>query len=198
MTQITRLFITSFSILLFYLSLEGIQRKYKVRTEITRKIAHVCSGVFAILFSYILYRNEFIVVSLLFFFFFLFTYFTKSLKSISVSDRRTIGEITYPLGVIVLAMSLYGAKWVFIGGLLILAVPDAVAGLVGLRLRQTGKSAIGSMSYFICSLIILAFLRDPLTAAGIAAVLTLIEMISPFGFDNLTVPIGYLLLVSHF
>lgn len=196
--RISKLISTTVFFLFFYLSLEVITRKFKIRTEVTRKIAHLLSGIFAIVFSYVLNRPEFLFVTSLFFGFFLLTYLKKSLKSINLIHRKTYGEVAYPLGLIVLAMSLYNVKDAFMIGVLILAVPDTVAGIAGSILRKKGKSLIGSLSYFLCAFIILAFNRDPISSILFACVLTLIEYLSPHGLDNLTIPIGYLLLTTRF
>jgi len=192
--QLIKIIITTVFFLFFYGFLEVFKQKFKVKSEITRKLAHLLSGAFAVLFSFFLNKTEFIFVTSLFFVFFLIAYNKKLLKSINISSRKTYGEIVYPLGLIVLTVGLYHLKKQFIIGVLILAIPDTIAGCVGFKLRKKSKSLAGSLAYFFTTLILLLFNLNLASSILFAFILALIEFISPFGLDNLSIPIAYYLL----
>lgn len=193
--QVIKLIPTTLFFLSFYLFLETLKRKFNIHSEITRKLAHLLSGLFAILFSYFLNKNEFIIAALIFFGFFSIAHTKKFLKSINVNHRRTYGEIVYPLGLIALAMGLYYTKSLFIIGVLILAIPDTIAGYIGFKLGKKSKSFLGSLAYFLTSLVILLLGLNLRTSILFASILTLVEFASPLGLDNLSVPLIYYLLI---
>ena len=196
--SLTNILIAIIFFLSFYSVLELIKRKFKPHTELTRKIAHLFSGVAAIFFSYFLNVNEFILVSLMFLGLFLLTRSKRVFKSIIPDHRKTYGEILYPLGLIVLALSLYQFKELFITGVLILAIPDTVAGYLGFKLNKKTKSKAGSLAYFLITLAILLIGFNLKTSVLLAAILTLVEFISPLGIDNLSVPFAFCLLAYLF
>lgn len=196
--QLIKLAATIFFFLFFYLSLEIFKRRFNIQSEITRKLAHLLSGILAVLFSNFLNKNEFLFVTLIFFGFFLVAHLKKFLKSINISHRKTYGEIAYPLGLIILAFSLYHLRELFIVGVFILAIPDTIAGYLGFRLGKKNKSFIGSSAYFLTALTILILKLNPTTSILFASILTLTEFISPLGLDNLSVPIIYCLLTLAF
>ena len=193
--QAIKLIPTILFFLSFYLSLEMFKRKFNIHSEVTRKLAHLLSGFFAILFSYFLNKNEFIIAALIFFGFFSVARTKKFLKSINIDHRKTYGEIFYPLGLIALAMGLYHTKNLFIIGVLILAIPDTIAGYIGFKLGKKNKSFLGSLAYFSISLIILLLSLGLRSSILFASILTLVEFIFPLGLDNLSVPLIYCLLV---
>lgn len=192
--SIIRLIIPTSFFLCFFFILEIFKRKVKIHAEYTRKIAHLCTGLAAILFSYWLKANEFILVTSIFFVFFLVARSKKFLKAINIHHRITYGEVTYPLGLIVLSLNLYQLKKIFITGVLILAVPDAIAGIAGFKLQKKRKSLIGSLIYFLVALVILCLNPNLKNSVLLAFILTLVEFISPWGLDNFTVPLIYSLL----
>lgn len=196
--SLIKLISTTFFFLFFYLSLEIFKRKWKVHAEYTRKIAHFGSGIAAIFFSSYLNVKEFIFVTLIFLGVFLVARFKKLFKAINISHRQTYGEVVYPLGLIVLATSLYHIKKLFVIGVLILAVPDTLAGWIGFKLNKKGKSVIGSLVYFLTASIILALNLGLKTSILLAFILTLVEFISPLGLDNLSIPLAYHLLTFFF
>jgi len=193
--QIFNISITITFFLLFYVMLELTYRKLKNDTEIFRKIAHVLSGTFAIIFSYLLNKQEFIFTTLIFGLFFLYSHKTKLLKSISGVQRTTYGELAYPLALILLAAYFYESKHIFIPGILVLAVSDTVASFIGNEFHKKSKSLVGSSGFFLSSLLIFLYFFNPAHSILLALILTMVEFISPFGLDNITIPLLYVILI---
>jgi dolichol kinase len=84
----------------------------------------------------------------------------------------------------------------------VIAVSDSVASLVGMRfghrtMRPLGKSYVGSLSFLVTCFLGGLFFLSPLHAAIAAAVLTIIELVSVRGLDNVTLPIAAQLLLMY-
>jgi phytol kinase len=102
----------------------------------------------------------------------------------------------YPLSLIVLAFFLYEQKLYFIVGILLLAISDAAAGLIGRFIAKDKKTDVGSVVFFIVSFIILLTGFGVVDALFVALILAFVERISPYGFDNLTIPLAYLFMLA--
>lgn len=190
------IFITAI-FLLFFFALELFKRRYGIRAEFTRKFAHVLTGFGAILTSFVLGKWSFILITFFFFLVFFGTYKKKVFQAINLDKQKTYGEIFYPLGLISLAILLYSQRTLFIIGILLLAIPDAVSWLIGYRFKKKGKSLLGSLGYFLTTAVILltfSFRFDQVILLSL--ILTFTEFLMPLGFDNLVVPLVYGAIVS--
>jgi len=190
------IFITILLFLLLYGLTEYIHRRYKVNTYYTRKLAHVLSGIGAIGFSYVLNKIEFSIATLFFIFFFILMYKRKLLKSIHMHD--TIGEILYPISLLILALSFYEKHSVFIAGVLILAISDTVSAFVGKKNSIKPQLFHSYIGHATSTFVILIFYTNPLTAIFMSVLLAIVEYFSYKGWDNFTVPIAYVILVILF
>ncbi len=130
-------------------------------------------------------------------------------------DRRSLGEIYFPLAVAILFHLYRGDILVYVIPMLTLTLADAVAALVGLRYGQHrfdesdgAKSTEGSVAFFTVAflsvLVPLLLLSGTgraeslLIALVIGILVTLFEAVSVGGFDNLFIPLGcYTLLRSY-
>ena len=191
--QILAIFLIIFG---FYISVEKFKLKFKIDPEYTRKIAHILSGLGAIIFSGVISKNEFIFLTFVFLIIFIASYKYNIFKSFHLIKRKSYGEIFYPLSLIVLALFLYDQRLYFMIGILLLAISDAVAGLVGRLFAKDKKTDIGSLAFFIVSFAILLLGFGFVDALLIAIILVVVERISPYGFDNLTIPLSYLVMFS--
>lgn len=181
----------------FYIFLEVFQRRFKIAGEYTRKIAHVITGLGAILAYQFLTQREFIFVTFIFLLIFVVSYKKRFFNSIHSVGRKTYGEITYPLGILLIAVFTYNTPKNFIYGILLLAIPDVIAYLAG-KGKNVGnkKTYRGSFAYFISAFLILITGFSPLYAVLMALLLAVVEFISPYGSDNLSVPLAYVLLTA--
>jgi uncharacterized protein (TIGR00297 family) len=122
---------------------------------------------------------------------------------------RNFGTVYFPISLVVLVL-LVNAKiiepWEGGVGMLIMGWGDGLAALVGVRAKGgvfqifgSTKSLRGSLAMlaasFVVALVFLSFFQEELEpmsllarAAAIASFATLVELLTPFGLDNLTVP----------
>src|SRR3989344_2061640 len=109
----------------------------------------------------------------------------KLMQSLNTTNRKTFGEITYVLGLLVYALLLYSQRNYFIFGILILMIPDATAGLINHFLKIPFKEAFHIFSYAIITFTI-AILFLPLNFTLLFVfILTVVEFFSSYGLDNL-------------
>lgn len=179
----------------------------KVRAEWTRKIVHMGTGLLTLLFPVVLvshWQVLFLCASFL-------VILLASLKfgwlpSINAIDRFSYGSILFPM----IVYALFGVFQmadrgliVFYLPILILAICDPVAALVGkrfpfgkYRVIGGGKSAAGSLAFFASALLVTAVTvstfndvhSGTLLLVLVPAVATLAEALGVKGMDNFTIP----------
>ena len=122
-------------------------------------------------------------------------------------NRKSWGEFFFPLGVIGLAL-ITPPTWVFVIALLVLGLADGAAAIVGQHVKSWQymifgykKTLAGSFAFFVVAmLIVLAVLltvpvgidqhHKVLAILVVPLLTTFVENISPYGSDNLTVPLS--------
>ncbi|GAF04474.1 diacylglycerol/polyprenol kinase family protein [Saccharicrinis fermentans] len=188
-------------------------RKYSIKGEVTRKIAHFLSIIATIPLPYLFSSHWYILgLAIIFFAALYITQFSKQLNSIHDIERKSIGSYLLPLSiyVIFLIASLLDNKFVYILPMLILAVCDPMAAIVGMSVkknnrkirifsRQFDKTWFGSGAFFLMSFIIglvaLYYVRDVFDfktiylALSVALAGTTGEFLSWRGSDNLSIPL---------
>ncbi|MDD5050154.1 MAG: hypothetical protein PHV93_00220 [Candidatus Pacebacteria bacterium] len=198
-----RIILASLGFLLILLVSEACKKHFHFSADITRKIAHMFSGVFAFFLPYLLTRGELIVLSVLFIGIIFGTKTFGLFGSIHGVSRKTWGEIYFPLSLGLLAYfflpdRVLSAQF----GVLVLGFSDALASIVGIefgshKLRIFGhqKSIEGSAAFFVTTIVItIAFLTPTsflIIIAGlfVAFLLTSVELFSINGLDNLLLPV---------
>jgi len=150
----------------FLALLELSRRKFGVSAEITRRIAHIGTGLCTLLNFSLLPSPWFLLT------------------------RKTYGELFLPLGTLISFVICSGNKEIFVPSILVLTFADSFAGLVSNFYKQPRKMFRGSLVFFAVSLVVLLSTSsaDIWLALLISAALTLVERVSPLGSDNLTVP----------
>jgi phytol kinase len=142
----------------------------------------------------------------------------KSLQDTTVGGHP-LGLILYAVSYTLLAALFFDRPYVIAAGILPMAYGDSLAALVGGRYGKMSfrffaqKTAEGSFTLFLASLIsvfcgllfyslFFSFSLSEifLVSIGVALLATIVEAVSPFGLDNLTVPLfcalaAYLLMV---
>jgi dolichol kinase len=179
----------------FFVILETAKRFFRINPEFSRKAAHIAGGLAVIRLSPFLNRTEYLILNLIFLVIFILNFRRKILSSISGVARKTYGEITYICGLLFIGLVFFNRPDYFNCAILILAIPDAVAGLAGYRISKNSKTFAGFSVYCLISYLILnAYFpnRDPFLSAVILAI---IEYITPLGFDNLTAPLAFTFLI---
>jgi dolichol kinase len=185
-------------------------RRRSPDVELTRKAVHFGGGMIALAFPLVFGSPITVaILALLFSGLLILTRRLGILGSVQGVERITIGEIIYPIAIAstLFLSTISGGPLLYWIPLLILAVSDAAAGIIGKgygrhRYRISGetKSVEGSLAFYISSfLIILAGLAISgdlglpamlLIAHITSLLLTAVEAVSPNGIDNLAVPIA--------
>ncbi len=197
-------------------------RRMGIKGEITRKFAHFTTTLATIPFPYIFSSHWYVLVLALIFFVVLFaTRHGKQLKSIHDIERKSIGSYLLPLSIyctFLISNQLHN-KFLYILPMLILAVCDPMAAILGINIknyngriklwnRKFEKTWLGSSAFFftgfIMSIIALYFhcavfnLKTFWLALLIAIAGTLGELFSWRGSDNLTIPLSVVLILVLF
>lgn len=189
-------------------------RRFKVKGEITRKFAHFVSTLAVIPFPYIFSSHWYVMVLGIIFFIALFvTQHSKQLKSIHDIERKSVGSYLLPFSIyITFLLSIkFGLKFYYILPMLILAICDPMAAILGMNIKKknqkitvfginTGKTILGSGGFlvtsFFISIIALYFNRGVFDfktfwlAFVVSVISTLAELFSWRGSDNLTIPLS--------
>ncbi len=192
------IFITLFGLV------EMLQRRAKVEHALTRKIAHISSGLITFFLPNFLNAQQIIVLAIIFTVLLGISKYFGLLSSIHKINRRTLGEVYFPLGVGISAFFfLPNDILAFQFGILVLAFADALAGIIGdtlekhqIPLLENGKSLEGSATFFLTTFFIGFFISSKLqtsfsitTMLTVATFVTVIESILVFGLDNLLLPL---------
>jgi phytol kinase len=220
--QLTLALIYLIAISLLLIFNELVYRRLGLKGEITRKFAHFTATLSTVTFPYIFSNHWYVMVLAVIFFLLLFISRNGTqLKSIHDIDRKSIGSYLLPLSIYVtfLISNVTNNKFMYILPILILAICDPMAGILGINLKKnnhkikifgihTGKTVLGSGSFllsgFIISIIALYFnrmvfdLKTFWLALLVAVVSTLAELVSWRGSDNLFIPLSVLLILILF
>jgi len=189
-------------------------RRLKIEGEFTRKFAHFTSTLAVVPFPYIFPSHWYVLVlACVFFAVLLITQQIKQLKSIHDIERKSMGSYLLPFSIYLtfLISDLSGNKFIFILPMLILAISDPMAAILGINIvnyngkirffgRKLMKTYLGSGAFFVSSFIITVIayyfhfkvfdLNTFWLALTIAVMGTLAELISWRGSDNLTIPLS--------
>lgn len=189
---------------------ERESRRKHLHPELTRKFVHVTVGTFVAFWPFYLSWRIIAGLSLLFFIMVAISMRFEILRSIHTVQRTTKGELLFALaiGVLVLAAT---NKWVFMAGMLNLALGDGMAALVGI-LKGEGneykvfghtKSKAGTLAFLATSfgISIIYIIFSPagfsLTALIIVPIIAaLTENVAVNGTDNLAIPVLVALILS--
>lgn len=192
---------------------EYLRRKRRIQGELARKFVHMSVGSFVAFWPFFMTWNEIRLMCLAFIIVVLLDRHFRIFKSVHSVKRQTVGDILFPVG-IAIATYVSSSPWIFTVAVLHLSLGDGMAAVVGNKygkqyaysiLRQK-KSFAGSVAFWGTSLIItgvmLAFMPINLQYASLAILLllplssTLLESISIFGIDNVTIPVFVALILS--
>ncbi len=186
---------------------ELVGRLPGVPREATRKLAHVLCGLTAASFP-LLFDSAWSValVAAVFLTVMAWTRARGALSAIHGVARRSDGALWFPVAIAVVFVQASGRPWLYVAAVLVLAVSDTLAALVGgaygrhrYRLCAEWKSLEGSAAFLVSALLCV---QVPLLLSGlertacvvlalyVAVLATLLEALSPAGRDNLLVPVG--------
>ena len=194
---------------LLFLLAETTRRKLGASGETTRKLVHVSGGLLALALPYVL-ESPWQVVGLAAGFVVLLVATGRfgGLPSIHAISRPSAGAYLYPIAIAATFTLARDDRLGYVVALLALTLGDAAAGLFGQRYGRRGFSVWGQSRTIEGSLAAFAFTvgatlavlslssQGPsavvATALEVGLVVALIEAASPWGSDNLTVPLAAL------
>lgn len=186
---------------------ESLGRLKILKGEYHRKLTHVGVGILAASWPWYLSWNQIKVLGILSLIFALFNRFTKIFSFTGHVRRTTYGDIFFSIAIVATAW-LTHVKLYYTLIMLIVGVSDTAAALIGeqagkrwrYRIFGQTKTVYGTMAFWFCSLLIfgvgLLWARDLMPLRNyvgliicLPPILAATENISPFGSDNLTVPL---------
>ena len=183
-----------------------------VTAAVSRKLVHIGVAHWWFFAMYFFDRWEFAIIApIAFVLINLASYLFRLLPAMEHEVRsKNLGTVYFPISLLALVLLSWAGPlplWVAGLGILVLGYGDGLASLVGehsarrtFRIFGNTKSYLGTSVMFIASVVVvvafvLLFGSQPvdigwLIAAALAtgAVATAIELLTPFGIDNLTVP----------
>jgi phytol kinase len=179
--------------------------------EVSRKLVHMSHGIAAAIWPFFVAYRVIIAIEVLFLILAALARKFHIFKGISQVDRISGGEIFFPLGIIGAAL-FYPSKWIFAAAMLELALADSAAALIGKKYGKhkftifgNQKSLEGSLAFAVVSVIIVGWVVI-FAPAGFDSLWPLIiflpiltaltEAITPFGMDNLLIPLVVVAVLS--
>lgn len=202
---------------------EYLLHRFSNENEVSRKLLHVLHGVGLATLATIVPLEVIAIVEAVFIVFtalgrYLYTrnkefLWIQYLGKLWRVGRVSWGEYFYPLGVIFAALFAQ-SKWIFVAGLLQLALADAAAALVGKRYGKKStyevlgqkKSVVGTAAFIVVSMLVFAFVTvvSPVefsavgwqTLASLAIILAFVENVGVYGVDNFLIPFASVMLLN--
>ena len=181
-----------------FFSLEFLKRKKILSVNSTRRMIHLGAAIIAFSFPAYLSLAQSLIMCLIVLMIMSFSRKISLFSHIHAVERKTWGEIFYPIGMMVAVFFfLPNNPESFRIVILILGISDLLANIVGTRWGTKyfnifgGKKTIeGTVAFCISTLIILLIFKISLPIAiFISLVAGAVEFFSPYGSDNLTIPI---------
>lgn len=187
---------------------EVLWRCHKIKGEYARKFVHIFVGGYVATWSYFLTTNQIVALAVCAMIVLTISKYSSLFHAVHDIDRASFGEILYPVAVAAVAL-LSPDKWVFTVAILFMALSDGMAAVFGTRFAKnrhnrrlfgTHKTVIGAYAFIgfsVLALIIGLFIGgESVMVDNLALVFVvlpisgaLLELLSPYGTDNITVPV---------
>ena len=171
--------------------------------QTTRRLAHVAGAVMASTFPLYLQLRDVLLLGTAFSIFLTWTSIRCGLRSIHGVSRGSVGAQMFPVGLTIAAMVSWPYPSAYSFGAFVLGLADPAAAIIGGRVGGYGwkipngrKTTAGSLTFFAVAFILgisLSIGAGSVSIAGAitaAVVLAAIEGLSPFGLDNLVLPLS--------
>jgi phytol kinase len=190
---------------ILFLSGEYVRRRLRFSNEYSRKLVHSLHALVIAVAPFMVGYELTIIIEALF----LVSVFLVSelhlFRWMWRVGRKSWGEYLFPVGVIVAALTAQ-SMWIYLAGVLVLGIADAVAALVGkkygrhpYRILGQAKSLQGSVAFVsVASVILLGVfvfgplapvINEVLLAVMLAVGLAAIENLGVYGSDNFLLPV---------
>jgi phytol kinase len=186
---------------------EGLRRAGGFRADFTRKFVHITVGMWSV-GTVLLFENQWFAVipPAIFVILNYISYRQDTFKAIESDDKSNLGTVYFPVAFCLIILAFWPYPALVVAALMPLTWGDAMAAILGKQYGQIKyqvlgytRSVEGSVSMFLFSLVstFLALWLLPSPTSGwenlgialvVALVATLVEAVSPWGLDNLTIP----------
>ena len=182
---------------------DWLHSRWHVEPEHARKFAHVAGGLVAAALPLFMTFGSIAVLSALFIPFMVITRKLDIFPSVHRAERSTLGDVYFPLGILIVAC-VFPDRAPYMFGVLVMAISDAAAGLIGKRFGRRGyrfvgawKTYVGSGVFFGATLMLacitLAISGTPTTQILISATLLALTLMTVEGAlgggaDNAVLP----------
>lgn len=182
-------------------TVEYFVRMTKIPSIVIRKIIHVGLAMVVVLASLLFGYRIFIVIGLISSVFFALSRNLYKLRCLRDRKNKSWGEVFFPLGVAASAIISINGE-VFIASILILALSDTAAFIVGKNFPNsrkiiTGRTVVGSGAGFIVSLVIMLLLGfGAISSMLVSFGIFIVEVFSIKGSDNFTMPVMAAILLN--
>ncbi len=193
---------------------EYLWHKTHLKGEFARKFVHIVAGSYIAFFPLWLSYGWIMVLAIGFMIANLVNRYSTVFHAIHAIKRKTWGDILFGLGIFLCA-ALRPEAWLFTTAILHVSLADGLAAVVGARFGKRRykifdhvKTPIGSLAFFLTSMAIILCIgvaAGELSHFSLPALLiflpitaTLLENVSGFGTDNITLPIAVLLIAGAF
>lgn len=197
-----------------YLVVEVLRRSNILKGELARKSIHIGVGIlFASLPLFMNRREIFATAAIFFLAMVILSGVLKLFSAYEDVSRWTIGQFLYPVGIMAV-LFMFSDLHIYTFAVLILALADAAAALVGTKFGDIhyhffggNKTIAGSLAFFTVTLSLLTIFTfsfgtvTPLVLIMIpvsAWFLTGVEAVFAGGFDNLAIPVFAALILNAF
>ena len=191
MNDAVMLTVASVSLAVVFGGLELAVRRASAGSEATRRVAHVAACAYSVWIHSFLSTAQFIAVAGSFVALMAGSKLLHVLRSIHGTRRRTWGEVYMPLGLLVGAAIAGDNSRAFVAAAVILGVADVAAGLVGDARGSESKTWWGTAAFaFVAIVVLIALGRGVLRSVVLGVALALVERVSPWGTDNVTIPVA--------
>ncbi len=184
---------------------ELLKNKKVLKGEHARKFIHILFGVYVAFWPYMLSRNYLLLLCAMLLPVIIASHFLHIFRAIHAGRERLVGEVLYAVAILVTAY-IAAEPWVFTTSILILALADGCAALVGKKHGHKtprlykNKTLAGALAFYVCAVVAIAVgyvLGDANMMSEYGLVLfvwlplflSLVELVSPWGTDNLFVPV---------
>jgi phytol kinase len=178
-----------------------------VSVDVTRKFVHIAVGMIAFPLALLFSAWQFAIIPPLAFIVVNYVSYRRQIfAGMETGERGQLGTVYFPISFSILIPLLWSQPALLVASLMPMTWGDAFAALIGQRygkrkftvLGQT-RSLEGTIVMFAFSLLAvflaLVFFAQPIAtsfvfALVVALIASVVEALSPFGIDNLTVPLS--------
>ena len=187
---------------------EGLRKWRGYSVDFTRKFIHIAVGMWAFGTVLLFERRTFAIIPpLAFVAINTLSYWRGTFKAMETGEKGRLGTIYFPISFAALIWLLWDRPPLLVASLMPMTWGDALAAVVGRRIGQRCYTVAGStrslegsavmfVAGWVTTLVALLLLAQgslsPGAALGAAAATALgaalVEAVSPWGIDNLTVP----------